>query len=261
MNTSRSFDQAAEYYDKTRPSIEATTEVGIQSLLEAAGKESRVLEVGTGTGRISIPMMERGANLIGCDISAKMLARQREKYPAARLTQSDAAFLPFLTGHFDAVLGVHVMHLIGPWREALREFKRVLRPNGVFLNVSTHETVGKSARGDVHTHWREWLQERGIDTRHAGAQTVEEVRAELELMGARWKTVEAVRFPTTYTLRRELERYEGRTSSNTWSVPEAIYQESLADLREWVSKQFGDLDQEIRETSRFFFDVIHFDAI
>jgi ubiquinone/menaquinone biosynthesis C-methylase UbiE len=56
-----------------------------------------------------------------------MLLRQREKYPLARLIQSDAVYLPFASGHFDAVLIVHVMHLIGPWREALREFKRVLR--------------------------------------------------------------------------------------------------------------------------------------
>ncbi|MFT3895322.1 MAG: class I SAM-dependent methyltransferase [Anaerolineales bacterium] len=261
MNTSLSFDQAADFYDKTRPSIETTTEAGIQALFESAGKGSRILEVGTGTGRISIPLLERGADLIGCDISVKMLARQQEKFPAARLAQSDAVSLPFLSGHFDAVLGVHVMHLIGPWKEALHEFKRVLRLGGVFLNASTHETVGTSARSEMHTHWREWLRERGVDTRHPGAQTAEEVRAELESMGAHWKTVDVVHFPTTYTLRRELDRYEKRTSSVTWSIPEAIYLESLIDLRGWVSQQFGDIDQEIQETSRFFFDVVHFDAV
>src|SRR5512141_477354 len=116
MNTSRSFDQAAEFYDKTRPLVEATAEVGIRSLLDAAGEGVPFLEVGTGTGRISIPMLERSADLIGCDISPKMLSRQREKYPTARLVQSDASSLPFPSGSFGAVLVVHVMHLIGPWR-------------------------------------------------------------------------------------------------------------------------------------------------
>src|SRR6185436_8101814 len=100
MNTSRSFDVAADIYDQTRPLFEATADVGIQSLLDAAGLEARILEVGTGTGRISIPLMERSADLIGCDLSAKMLARQREKYPAARLVQSDAVFLPFSARYF-----------------------------------------------------------------------------------------------------------------------------------------------------------------
>jgi ubiquinone/menaquinone biosynthesis C-methylase UbiE len=261
MNTSRSFDQAADFYDKTRPSIEATTEAGIRSLLEAAGAGAHILEVGTGTGRISIPLLERGANLIGCDISAKMLARQREKYSAARLVQSDAAHLPFPSGDFDAVLGVHVMHLIGPWQEALREFKRVLRPGGVFLNVSTHETVGKSARGEMHEHWREWVRERGFETRHPGAQTIKEVRSEVESMGGRWKEVEVVRFPQSYTMRRELDRYEGRIFSMSWSVPDGLYQQSLVDLREWVAHHYGDLDQEITDTSHFLFDAVHFDAV
>jgi ubiquinone/menaquinone biosynthesis C-methylase UbiE len=261
MNTSRSFDQAAEYYDKTRPAIEASTEAGIRSLLDAAGAGARILEVGTGTGRISIPLLERGADLIGCDISAKMLARQQEKYPAARLVRSDAAHLPFLSGNFDAVLGVHVMHLIGPWREALREFKRVLHRGGVFLNVSTHDTVGESARGKMHEHWRGWVKERGFETRHPGAQTIEEVRAEVESMGARWKEVEVAQVPQTYTLRRELDRYEGRIFSLSWSVPDALYQESLVDLREWLAHHYDDLGQEINDTIRFVFDVVHFDAV
>lgn len=261
MNTSRSFDQAAEFYDQTRPMIEGASEVGLQSLLDAAGKGSRLLEVGTGTGRISIPLLERGADLIGCDISAKMLSRQREKYPAARLARSDAAYLPFPSGYFDAVLGVHVMHLIGPWREALREFKRVLCPDGVFLNVSTNEAVGKSARGEMQNHWREWLREHGIDPRHPGAQTVENVRTELASMGAQWKEVDVVHFSHTYNLRHELDRYEGRIFSLSWSIPEALYQESLLDLREWVAHRFGELDQEMTDINHFVFDVVHFGAV
>ncbi len=153
MNSSRSFDQAAESYDQTRPLFDVTADVGIRALLEAAGPGARILEVGTGTGRISIPLLERGADLVGCDLSAKMLARQREKYPSARLLQSDAVFLPFPSGHFDVVMVVHVMHLIGPWREALREFKRVLRTGGAFLNVSTYTAVGKSIRGISFGFW------------------------------------------------------------------------------------------------------------
>jgi ubiquinone/menaquinone biosynthesis C-methylase UbiE len=258
MNTSLSFDQAVDYYDKTRPLHDSGVE--IQSLLDAAGAGARILEVGTGTGRISIPMLERGADLIGCDLSAKMLARQRDKYPAARLAQADAASLPFPSVHFDAVLVVHVMHLIGPWKEALREFKRVLKTGGVFLIVRSYESVGRSIVGEMRNHWRSWLKERGIDTQQPGAQTVEDIHSELRSMAASWKEVEAARFPHTYTLRSELERYEARTSSNTWSVPEAPYQESLIDLRGWAIHTFGDLDQEIQETNRFVFDMVSFDS-
>jgi ubiquinone/menaquinone biosynthesis C-methylase UbiE len=260
MKASRSFDRAAEIYDQTRPLFEASVEKGMQALLEAAGAGARILEVGTGTGRISIPLLERGADLIGCDLSRQMLFRQREKYPAARLVQSDAALLPFPSNHFEAVLVVHVMHLVGPWKEALREFKRALKPGGVFLNVGTYESVEKSIRGKIRDHWRDWLKSQGIDAGHPGPQSHDELRGEQRSMGARLKEVEVVRFSHVYTLRSVLERYEKRVSSDTWSVPEALYQASLADLRGWVVHEYGDLDQEIEETFRFVFDAAYFDA-
>jgi len=259
MKTSRSFDRAAEIYDKTRPLFDASIEQGMRSLLDTAGAGARILEVGTGTGRISIPLLERGADLVGCDISAHMLSRQREKYPAARLVQSDAARLPFTSNHFNAVLVVHVMHLIGPWKEALREFKRVLKPGGVFLNVSTYQPVGNSIRREARIHWHDWLKSEGLDTEHPGAQSKDELQAELESLGARLKEVEVVRFPHVFTLRVELERYESRVYSDTWPVPEALFQASLADLRRWVLREYGDLDQQIEETARFVFDAAYFD--
>lgn len=260
MKASRSFDRAAEIYDQTRPLFEASVDAGMRSLLEAAGEGARILEVGAGTGRISIPLLERGADLIGCDLSAKMLSRQREKYPAARLVQSDAASLPFPSGHFDALITVHVMHLIGPWKEALREFKRVLQTGGIFLSVSTYEPVGNSIRREMRNHWREWVTAQGVETRHPGAQSDEELRAELGSLGARIEEVDVVRFPHLSTLRTELDRYEARVFSNTWSIPETIYQASLADLRDWVLHKYGDLDQEHEETCRFVFDAAYFET-
>ena len=260
MKASRSFDQAADFYDQTRPLFEASVEAGVRSLLDAAGEEARILEVGAGTRRISIPLLERGADLVGCDLSGKMLSRQRVKHPPARLVQSDAACLPFPSNHFEALLVVHVMHLIGPWKEALREFKRVLKPGGVFLNVSTYEPVGKSIRGEMRIHWRDWLKSQGVDTRHPGAQSDDEFRSELRSLGALTKEVEVVRFSHVYNLRIELDRYEARVFSNTRSVPEALYRASLANLQNWVVQEYGDLDQEIEETYRFVFDAAYFDA-
>jgi len=260
MNPSRSFDQAASFYDRTRPLFKASADAGIQALLEAVGVDARILEVGAGTGRISIPLLERGADLIGCDLSAKMLVRQHEKYPAARLAQTDAVYLPFPSIHFDALVAVHVMHLIGPWREALREFKRVLKVDGVFLYVRTYEAVDTSMRVNMRNHWRAWLQTQNVDTRHPGAQNGEEVKAELQSMGARLKVVEAVRFPHSYTLNTELNQYENRVFSDTWLVPESIYQASLVELRAWTAHEYGDLNQQREETVRFMIDIASFDA-
>src|SRR5574341_1166072 len=115
MTASRSFDRAAGVYDQTRDLPEPVVTHGLPAILEQAGLNALILDVGTGTGRISIPLLERGANLFGCDLSAKMMARLREKYPAARVAQADAARLPFASRQFDALLTVHVIHLVGQW--------------------------------------------------------------------------------------------------------------------------------------------------
>src|SRR4030095_16136094 len=112
MNNSRSFDRAADYYDQTRPLSEPSAKPGIQAILDITGPSARVLEIGTGTGRISIPLLERGLDLFGCDLSSKMLMRLHEKFPTARVAQADATVLPFPSAHFEAVVTVHVLHLI-----------------------------------------------------------------------------------------------------------------------------------------------------
>jgi ubiquinone/menaquinone biosynthesis C-methylase UbiE len=74
MSKSRSFDRAADIYDQTRPLFEPIAKHGLQAILDITGPNARILDVGTGTGRISVPLLERGMDLIGCDISSAMLS-------------------------------------------------------------------------------------------------------------------------------------------------------------------------------------------
>ena len=260
MTSSRSFDRAASVYDQTRPLTAPGATLGIQAILDIAGPGARILEVGTGTGRIGIPLLERGANVIGCDLSAKMLARLREKLPSARIVQVDAAHLSFPAAHFDAVLTVHVMHLVGLWREALREFRRVLKPGGAYLNARTWETVGTSVRGQVRDYWRTLVAAHGVDGRHPGAQARQDLLQELQHVASSLVEVEVARFTHDYTLRDELERFEARVYSDTWSVPNAIYAASLAELRAWTSREYGSLDIQLVDEVRFAIDVARFEG-
>src|ERR1043165_5545033 len=209
MNSSRSFDRVADIYDQTRPLFEPIAKHGIQALFDIIGPEPRVLDVGTGTGRISVPLLERGVDLIGCDLSAKMLMRLKEKRPSARILQSDATHLPFPEGHFDMVLTVHVLHLIPMWREALREFKRVVVPGGAYINVKTWDSVGESIRGRIRDYWRKWLQERGVDTYLVGARSHADILPELESLGTQFRQIEVIRYPLAFTLREELNNFAG----------------------------------------------------
>lgn len=260
MNTSRSFDRAANYYDQTRQLSEPIANYGIPALVDAIGPGSRVIEVGAGTGRISIPLLERGVDLIGCDLSSPMLRRFQEKFPSARIAQGDASLLPFPADRFDVVLTVHVMHLIPAWREVLREFRRVLVPGGTYLNVSTWASIGTSVGDQIREFWRGWLRERGVDAEHPGARDFKDVLEELRSLGATVQEIEVVRFPELFTLREELDRFASRIYSYTWHIPDALHEESIKALRTWLAKTYGDLDQQMQDEVQFVIHVARFNA-
>jgi ubiquinone/menaquinone biosynthesis C-methylase UbiE len=259
MNNSLSFDRAANFYDQTRQLLAPIANYGIPALVNAIGPGSRVLEVGAGTGRISLPLLERGVDWMGCDLSLPMMKRFQEKYSLPRIAQADATLLPFPTERFDVVLTVHVMHLIPAWREVLREFRRVLIPGGTYLNVSTWASAGDSVGDKIREHWRGWLREHGVDAEHPGARDFKDVQEELRTLGANLTEIEAVRFPDSFILQEELDRFASRIYSYTWHIPDPVFGESMQELRSWVFSEYGDLDQEIHEEVRFVMQVARFE--
>jgi len=124
-----SFDRAADYYDATRALPD-----GVRDALaaELAGREP-CLETGVGTGRIAIPLHERGLALVGTDIAPAMLGRLVANAGGWMLLLADASRLPVVASSFRAVMASHVLHLISDWKTAVDEALRVLRPGGVLL--------------------------------------------------------------------------------------------------------------------------------
>jgi ubiquinone/menaquinone biosynthesis C-methylase UbiE len=257
MPGSVSFDRAADFYDQTRDFPEPVATQGIQAILDVVGVGASILDAGTGTGRVSVPLLKRGANLFGVDLSTRMMSRLRAKYPAAQLAQADVSLLPFQDNSFDAVLNCHVMHLVGPWREALREYQRVLRPKGVYINART-EHVGESVHEQVRSHWRNLIKEYGMKSHRPGVKDDKELREALIAMGAEVTQMEVVRYPRNYVVREIIEGIANRTYSHTWDVPGETMTQSLEDLRFWAKNEYGDLEKVFEEEVCFVLDITHF---
>jgi ubiquinone/menaquinone biosynthesis C-methylase UbiE len=257
MTNSLSFDRAADFYDKTRDLPEPVATRGIQAILDAAGAGARILDAGTGTGRVSVPLLKRGADLFGVDLSTRMMSHLREKFPSARLAQADVSQLPFPGKIFDAVLTCHVMHLVGPWREALLEYRRGLKPLGVYINART-ERVGESVHEQVRSHWRNLIKGYGIQSQRPGVRDDKDLHEALISMGAIVTPVEVVRYPRSYVVRELIEEIASRTHSHTWDVPEEVLEKSLDDLKAWALSKYGDLDKVYEEEARFILDITRF---
>jgi SAM-dependent methyltransferase len=138
----KAFDEISAVYDETREPLEASTLDRVTQELRARGIGSLV-EVGVGTGRVALPLIQRGLEVTGLDASAGMLAWARGKR-IDRLVRGSAYALPFAERAFDAALFVHVLHLLEDPAAALREACRVTRHGA--LAIVRPPTDGRSER-------------------------------------------------------------------------------------------------------------------
>jgi SAM-dependent methyltransferase len=91
-----------------------------------------ILDVGIGSGRASLPLLETGISLTGIDSSQAMLdecRRRAGKHPI-RLQVGDVNAIPFPDASFDSLVSLNVMTHFPNWHKVLREWLRVLRPGG-----------------------------------------------------------------------------------------------------------------------------------
>jgi SAM-dependent methyltransferase len=119
---------AAEYARQLDPTLADIVERLVQ--LADARRGTRLLDLATGTGALARVASDRGASVVGVDVSAPMLAIARERSPEAEFCLADAHALPFSDGEFDVVVcALALSHFHEPLR-ALGEVLRVLREDG-----------------------------------------------------------------------------------------------------------------------------------
>jgi ubiquinone/menaquinone biosynthesis C-methylase UbiE len=110
------------------------------AVLDALGpvEDKTVLEVACGTGRFTSLLADRGADIVGLDISPAMLKQGREKAQSVdvddrlEFMRADAARLPFPDDHFDAVLAMRFFHLADRPASFLSEMARVSKEQVFF---------------------------------------------------------------------------------------------------------------------------------
>jgi trans-aconitate methyltransferase len=89
----------------------------------------RILDVGSGTGHLTAEIAQAGAQVLGIDRSADMVAQARANFPQLSFDNQNACALPY-DAEFDAVFSNAVLHWVQPPEQAAGAMARALKPGG-----------------------------------------------------------------------------------------------------------------------------------
>lgn len=228
------WDQYAAFYDWENAQTLGRRDVPFWRRV-ALATPGPLLELGCGTGRISLPLARAGVDLVGIDRSAPMLARAAERRRRMRganrpeLVRGDIRALPFESNAFSTVLAPYgILQSLLRDRDVtatLASVARVLARGGLF---------GVDLVPDV-PNWREYqdkVQLRGRTTSGAHLTLIESVRQDR----ARRLTT----FEQTYVERvgTKTSRHRFELTFRTLSIPQMTRRLEAAGFE--VDRVLGD---------------------
>ena len=237
-----SFDRAAGYYDRTRGLSEQTLGRLIPMVAAELAAAERVLEVGVGTGRIALPLLREGVNVVGVDISSEMLVRLRMNAGGLQppLALADALHLPFPEHTFGGAVAAHVLHLVPRWTTAVDEIMRVVVPGGVLIASRGGRT--QSAEW-WHAVRRRFFEAAGDPPWPPGMDRIEELDEEITARGGQVKKLPEISQADSVSVNQLLRMLEEGIWSACWSLDAETRRHAAKSARVWAEANFGDLDE------------------
>lgn len=154
----------AELYDNKHAFVSQYGE-GVLALLDVKPGE-RILDLGCGTGDLAKHIQESGADVVGIDASAEMIAKAKGKYPDMDFSVADGTAFHF-EEPFNAVFTNATLHWIHEQDKLINCVYNSLRPGSRFvgefggkgnnrLMIAATATVLKKygyAKGDILIPW------------------------------------------------------------------------------------------------------------
>src|SRR5215472_16756726 len=138
------WDRRAAHFDEDfghsiRTAAERAAWQRIFDLVRPSRGALDALDVGCGTGFLSLELAQRGDRVTGIDFAPSMLARAERKAAErgldVRFQQADAEQLPIAPASFDLVISRHLLWTLPHPKAAIDEWLRVLRPGGRLVVV------------------------------------------------------------------------------------------------------------------------------
>ena len=237
------YSKLAEYYDRLRL---VPTEELLSRIIEYGGIDgnSAVLDVGCGTGRITLPMRAlKSFMLFALEPSIDMLKQAFAKDKPKRIcwVRGDGQHLPFREGFFDCVYMTSVIHHIENKNVALQDIHRVLKESGnCVIMTYSHSGIRKQVIND-------FPGVTAIDS--IRIPSVPHLKNMVRMVGFRNVSYHVVKHDEGYTSTDEyLERVRSKYLSTLTLLDEGTFQKGLKVFEERIRKKYGD---QIRKISWF----------
>jgi len=134
-------ETAKRYNKEVRGYMQLVSKSFVSAVRRWGITNSKVLDVGTGTGLLAIGLAKRipGVEVIGLDLSDVVLELARDNVQKSEgllrvsFEKGDAEDMPFEDGTFDLVISSNTLHLIKSPTKMFNEIHRVLKPKGRFF--------------------------------------------------------------------------------------------------------------------------------
>ena len=181
----RAFDQASRSYDGAAVLQSAVREQCLERLDLVRLEPRHILDVGAGTGHASTALARRfkGARVAAVDLATGMLTqakKQRSLFSKIDLLCGDACALPVRSQSIDLIFCNLMLQWCADLDLAFKEFKRVLRPQGL-LTFSTFgpdtltELRQAFSQVDDHQHVNDFVDMHDVGDRLIAAGLIEPV--------------------------------------------------------------------------------------